>query len=149
MKSVNFQFHHYAVKNTTTWGKYARSNLTAEQVTADCRVHQRTHDDLMHKKNWMQRRYEDEADLEFEVIKRVRGDVDRLEVHHENKRRHLGNEDEYRHFRQKMDEENRARGQPQTAFEQALVHERATRDQCRESESCERQRYARERERSR
>ena len=47
-----------------------------------------------------------------------------------------------------MDEENRVRGQPQTAFEQALVQqrERATRDQRRESESRERQRYARERE---
>ena len=47
-----------------------------------------------------------------------------------------------------MDEENRARGQPQTAFEQALAQqrERATRDQCRESESRERQRYTRERE---
>ena len=45
-----------------------------------------------------------------------------------------------------MDEENSARGEPQTAFEQALAHqrERATRDQRRESESCERQRYARE-----
>ena len=149
MKSVNFQFHHYAMKSTTTWGEYARRNLTGEQVMAAHRVHQRTHDDLMHKKNWMQRHYEDEADLEFEVIKRVCGDVNRLEVHHENKRHHPGNEDEYRRFRQKMDEENRARGQPQTAFEQALAQERATRDQHRESESHERQRYARERERSR
>ena len=96
----------------------------------------------------MQRRYEDEADLEFEVIKRVRGDVNRLEVHRENKRRHPGNEDEYRCFWQKMDEENRARGQPQTTFEQALTQqqEQATRDQRWESESCECQRYARERE---
>ena len=116
MKSVNFQFHHYAVKSMTTWGEYARRNLTGEQVTADRRAHQRTHDDLMHKKNWMQHHYEDEADLEFEVIKRVHGDVDRLEVHRENKRHHPGNEDEYRHFRQKMDEENRVRGQLQTTF---------------------------------
>ena len=121
MKSVNVPFHHYAVKGVTTWGEYARHNLTGKQITADCRAHQKTHDDLMHKKNWMQHRYEDEADLEFEVIKRVRGDVDRLEVHRENKRRHPGNEDEYRRFRQKMDEENKARGQPQTAFEQALA----------------------------
>ena len=145
MKSVNFQFHHYAVKNTTTWGEYARRNLTGDQVTADRRAHQKTHDELMHKKNWMQHHYEDEADLEFEVIKRVRGDVDRLEVHRKNKRRHPGNEDEYRRFRQKMDEEQKGRGQPQTAFEQALAHERATRDQRRESELRERQRYARER----
>ena len=45
-----------------------------------------------------------------------------------------------------MDEENRGRGQPQTAFQQALAHERATRDQRWESESREHQRYARERE---
>ena len=123
LKSVSFHFHHYAVKGVMTWGEYARRNLTAEQITADRRVHQKTHDDLMHKKGWMQRRYEDEADLEFEVIKRVRGDVDRLEVHREDKRHHPGNEDKYRRFRQKMDEENRARGQPQTAFEQALAQQ--------------------------
>ena len=148
LKSVSFHFHHYAVKGVTMWGEYARHNLMAEQITADRRVHQKTHDDLMHKKGWMQHRYEDEADLEFEVIKRVRGDVDRLEVHREDKRRHPGNEDEYCRFRQKMDEENRARGQPQTTFEQALAQqrERATRDQRRELESRERQRYARERE---
>ena len=148
LKSVSFHFHHYAVIGVTTWGEYARRNLTAEQITADRKVHQKTHDDLMHKKGWMQHRYEDEADLEFEVIKRVRGDVDRLEVHREDKRRHPGNEDKYHRFRQKMDEENRARGQPQTAFEQALVQqrERATRDQRRESELSERQRYTRERE---
>ena len=47
-----------------------------------------------------------------------------------------------------MDEENRAGGQAQTAFEQALVQqrERATHDQHRESELQEHQRYARERE---
>ena len=44
------------------------------------------------------------------------------------------------------EEQNRGRGQVQTAFEQALAHERATHDQRRESESRERQRYARERE---
>ena len=83
----------------------------------------------------------------MKCIRRVCGDVDRLEVHRKNKRCHPGNEDEYRHFRQKMDEEqNRGRGQQQTTFEQALVHERATRDQRRELESHERQRYARERE---
>ena len=96
----------------------------------------------------MQRRYEDEADQEFEVIKRVRGDVDRVEVHRGERRRHLGNEDEYLRFRQKSDEEKRARGEPQTAFEQALANqrERATRDQRHESESRECQRYAREQE---
>ena len=99
MKSVNVPFHHYAVKSVTTWGECARCNLTGKQVTADRRAHQKTHDDLMHKKNWMQRRYEDEADLEFEVIKRVRGNVDRLDVHRENKCRHPGNEDEYCRFR--------------------------------------------------
>ena len=123
MKSVNVPFHHYAVKSVTTWGEYARHNLMGEQVTADCRVHQKTHDDLMHKKNWMQCHYEDEADLEFEVIKRVHGNVDRLDVHRENKCHHPGNEDEYRRFRQKMDEEYKVRGQPQTAFEQALAQQ--------------------------
>ena len=110
------------------------------------KAHQKTQDKLTHMKNWMQHCYEDEADLELEVLRRVRSDVDRLEVHHENRRRHLGNKDEYHRFRQKMEEEqNRGRG-TQTAFEQALVHERATCDQRRESESRERQRYARERE---
>ena len=147
MKSINFQFHHYAVKNMTTWGKYARRNLTGDQVTADRKAHQKTQDELTHMKNWMQHRYKDEADLEFEVLRRVCSDVDRLEVHHENRRHHSGNEDEYRRFRQKMEEEqNRGRGQRQTTFEQALAHERATRDQRRELESRERQRYARERE---
>ena len=146
LKSVDFQFHHYTVKNTTTWGKYARRHLTSNQVTADRKAHQKTQDELTHMKNWMQHRYEDKADLELDILRRVRGDVDRLEVHRENRRHHPGNEDEYRRFRQKMEEEqNRGRG-AQNAFEQALVQERATHDQHRESESHERQRYARERE---
>ena len=147
-KSVSFDFHHYAVKGVTTWGEYARHHLTSDQITADRKVHQRTHGDLVHKKGWMQPHYEDEGDLEFEVVKRLRGDVDRLEFHREDRHHHPGNEDEYRHFRQKMDKENRAAGQPQTAFEQALVQqrERATHDQRRESESREHQRYAQERE---
>ena len=69
MKSVNFQFHHYAMKNTTTWGEYARRNLTGDQVTADRKAHQKTQDELTHIKNWMQHRYEDKANLEFEVHK--------------------------------------------------------------------------------
>ena len=148
LKTVNFHFHHYAVKGKTTWGEYASRNLTADQITANRRAHQQTHDDLIQKKGWMQHRYEDEADLEFEVIKRVRGNVDRVEVHRGERCRHPGNEDEYLHFRQKMDEEKRARGEPQTTFEQALANqrERATRDQRRESELRERQRYTRERE---
>ena len=80
LKTVRFDFHHYAVKSKTTWGEYASRNLTADQITADRQAHQQTHDDLLQKKGWMQRRYKDEADLEFEVIKRVRGDVDRVEV---------------------------------------------------------------------
>ena len=122
MNSITFDFHHYAMKNVTTWGEYARRHLTSEQIMADRRVHERTHDDLVHKKGWMQCRYEDEADLEFEVIKRLRGDVDRFEFHCKDRRRHPGNDDEYRHFRQKMDEE-KAAGQPQTAFAQALVQQ--------------------------
>ena len=98
-------------------------------------------------KNWMQHHYEDEADLELEVLRQVRSDVDRLEVHRENRCRHPGNKEEYPRFRQKMEEEqNRGRGQVQTAFEQVLAHEQATCDQRRESESRERQRYGRERE---
>ena len=146
LKSVDFQFHHYTVKNTTTWGEYARRHLTSDQVMTDRKAHQKTQDELTHMKNWMQHRYEDEADLELDILRRVRGDVDRLEVHRENRRRHPGNEEEYRRVRQKMEEEqNKGRG-TQNAFEQALMHERATRDQRRESESCEWQRYTRERE---
>ena len=148
LKTIKFDFHHYAVKSKTTWGEYASRNLTPDQITADRRAHQQTHDDLVQKKGWMQRRYEDEADLEFAVIKRVRGDVDRVEVHRGERCRHPGNEDEYLRFRQKLEEDKRARGKGQTIFEQALANqrERATRDQHRESESRERQRYARERE---
>ena len=123
LKSVDFQFHHYAVKNTTTWGKYTRRQLTSDQVTADRKAHQKTQDELTHMKNWMQHRYKDEADLELDILRRVRGNVDRLAVHHENRRRHPGNEDEYRRVRQKLGEEqNKGRG-AQNAFEQALMQE--------------------------
>ena len=68
--------------------------------------------------------------------------MDRLTVHRENRRRHPGNEDEYRRMRQKLaEEQNKGRG-TQGAFNQ----ERETRDQRRESESHEWQQYARERE---
>ena len=72
LKSVDFQFHHYTVKATTTWNDYARENLTSDQVTADRKSHQKTHDELMALKNWMQRRYEEEADVEVEVLRRIR-----------------------------------------------------------------------------
>ena len=111
-------------------------------MTADRKAHQKTHDELTHLKIWMQHHYEDEADLELEILRRVHGDVDRLEVHHENRCRHPGNEDEYRCMREKLaEEQNKGRG-AQGTFNQ----ERETRDQCRESESREWQKYARERE---
>ena len=68
--------------------------------------------------------------------------MDRLTVHRENRCHHPGNKDEYRHLRQKLTEEqNQGRG-AQGAFNQ----EQETHDQCRESESLERQQYTRERE---
>ena len=89
----------------------------------------------------MQHRYQEEADLELQILQRIRGDVDRLEVHRENRRRHPSNEEEYCLMRQKLAEEQKGRG-AQGAFNQ----ERETHDQRRVSESCERQQYARERE---
>ena len=142
LKSVDIQFHHYAMKNMTTWNDYARQHLTNDQVTADRKAHQKMHDELTTLKTWMQHRYEEEADLELEILRRIRGNVDRLTVHRENRRRHSGNEDEYRHMRQKLaEEQNKGRG-AQGAFNQ----KRETHDQHRESESHERQQYARERE---
>ena len=129
-KSVDFQFNHYAMKNTTTWGDYAIRHLTNDQVTTDRKAHQKTHDELTALKTWMQHHYEEEADLELEILRRVCGDVDRLTVHRKNRRRHLGNEDEYRCMRQKLAEEhNKGRG-AQGASNQE-------RDQRRESESWE------------
>ena len=142
LKLVDFKFHHYAVKATTTWNDYARENLTGDQVTADRKAHQKTHDKLTALKNWMQHRYQEEADLELEILQRIRGDVDRLLVHREDRRRHPGNEEEYHRMRRKMSEEqNKGRG-AKGAFDQ----ERETRNQHRESESREQQQYARERE---
>ena len=59
-----------------------------------------------------------------------------------NRRCHPGNEDEYRCVRQKLEEEQNKRRGAQGASDQ----EQATRDQRQESESCEQQKYARERE---
>ena len=64
-------FHHYTVKAATTWNNYARENLTGDQVTADRKAHQKTHDKLTALKNWMQRRYQEEADLELEILQRI------------------------------------------------------------------------------
>ena len=80
-------------------------------MTADQKAHQKTHDELLHLKIWMQHCYEDEADLELEILRRVHGDVDRLEVYCENRRHHPGNEDEYHHMREKLaEEQNKGRG---------------------------------------
>ena len=142
LKSVDFQFHHYAVKATTTWNNYTRRNLTSDQVMADRKAHQKMHDELTALKIWMQRHYQEEAELELQILQRIRGDVDRLLVHREDRRRHPGNEEEYRLMRQKLaEEQNKGRGAT-GAFNQ----ECETRNQCRESESRERQQYARERE---
>ena len=125
LKSVDFQFHHYAVKNTTTWNDYSRRNLMSDQVTADRKAHQKTHDELTALKIWMQHRYQEEADLELQILQRIRSDVDRLEVHRENRCRHPGNKDEYRLMWQKLaEEQNKGRGTT-GAFNQ----ERETRDQ--------------------
>ena len=142
LKSVDFQFHHYAVKNTTTWNDYTRRHLTNDQVTADRKAHQKMHDELTTLKIWMQHRYEEEADLELEILRWIHGNVDRLMVHRENRRCHPGNEDECCRMRQKLTEEqNKGRG-AQGAFNQ----KRETRDQRRELEAHKRQQYARERE---
>ena len=129
LKSVDLQFHHYAVKNMTTWNYYARRNLTSDQVTADRKAHQKTHDELTALKIWMQHCYQEEADLKLEILRRILGDVDRLTVHRENRHRHLGNEDEY-HMRQKLaEEQTKGRGAQGTSNQE--------RDQRRESESRE------------
>ena len=141
LKMVDFKFHHYAVKVTTTWNDYTRENLTSEQVTVDRKAHQKTHDELTALKNWLQRRYQEEADLELEILQRIWGDVDRLLVHRQDRHRHPGNE-EYHRVRQKMlEEQNKGRGAI-GAFNQ----EWETHDKCQESESRERQEYTRERE---
>ena len=132
LQSVDFKFHHYAVKNTTTWNEYARRNLTSDQVTADRKAHQKTHDELIALKLWMQRRYQEEADLELQILQRIRGDVDRLEVHREDRRRHPGNEEEFHRMRQKVAEEQ-DKGRGATG---PFIQEQETR---RESESCEQQ----------
>ena len=108
---LKLKFHRYAVKAMTTWNDYTRENLTGGQVTADRKVYQKTHNELTALKNWMQRHYQEEADLELEILQRIRGDVDRLLVHREDRRRHLGNEEEYHRMRRKMSEEqNKGRG---------------------------------------
>ena len=140
LKLVDCKLHHYAVKATTTWGDYTRENLTGNQVTADRKAHQKTHDKLTALNNWMQRRYQ-EADLELEILQRIRGDVDRLVVQRKDRHRHPGNKEEYHRMKRKMSEQNKGRG-AEGAFDQ----ERETCDQHRESESWERQQYARERE---
>ena len=133
LKLVDFKLHHYAVKAMTTWGNYARENLTSDQVTADRKVHQKTHDELTALKNWMQHRYQEEADLELKILQRIRGDVDRLVVHREDRHRHPSNEEEYHRMRRKMSkEQNKGRGAKGT-----FNPERETRNQCRESESRE------------
>ena len=68
LKSVDLKFHHYAVKNMTTWNDYARRNLTSDQVMADRKAHQKTHDELTALKTWMQHHYQEEADLELEIL---------------------------------------------------------------------------------
>ena len=141
LRSVDFQLHHYAVKNTTTWNDFARQRLTSDQVTADRKAHQKMHDELTDLKRWMQHRYEEEADREWEILQRIRGDIDRLTVHREDRRRHPGNEEEYRLRRKLAAEQDKGRG-----AQGALNQERETRDQRRISESRERQQYARERE---
>ena len=68
-------------------------------MTADRKAHQKTHDKLTALKIWMQCRYQEEADLELQILQRICGGVDRLEVHRENRRRHPGNKEEYRLMR--------------------------------------------------
>ena len=126
LKMVDFKFHHYAVKAMTTWNDYTKEKLTSEQVTADRKAHQKTHDELTALKNWMQCRYQEEADLELEILQRIQGDVDRLLVHRKDRRRHPGNEKEYHRVRQEMlEEQNKERGAIG-----ASDHERETRDRC-------------------
>ena len=131
LKLVDFQFHHYAVKASTMWIDYTRQNLTSDQVTADRKAHQKTNDELTALKIWMQHRYQEEDDLQLEILQRIRGDVDRLLVHKENRHRHPGNEEEYHRMRRKMSEEQSKGKDAQGALDQ----EWETRNRCRESES--------------
>ena len=138
LKSVDFKFHHYAVKVTTTWNDYTREKLTSEQVTVDRKVHQKAHDELTALKNWMQCCYQEEADLELEILQRIQGNVERLLFHRNDRRHHPGNEKEYHRVRQMLEEQNKERGAIGTSD-----HECETCDKRRESESREQQEYAR------
>ena len=78
---------------------------------ADRKAYQKMHNELTALKNWMQRCYQEEADLELEILQRIRGDVDRLVVHRKDRCCHPGNEQEYHRMRRKMSkEQNKGRG---------------------------------------
>ena len=96
LRTMNFKFHHYTI---TTWNDFATEHLTSDQITLDCKCHQKTHDKLCDLKLWMQDRYMDEADMEFDILRRLRGDIDRVHVNRSDRNRHPGNEGEYRRQR--------------------------------------------------
>ena len=135
-------FHLYQAKNRTDWAAI-RQRKFDDEITTEWEKHKKARAEMADCKDWMNRRYEAEAILEYSDLLKSGGDFDALPERRVNPIRCPGDENQFHKERQAEERRNeeRCRGAP-GAPQSAVDAERQLQRQ-RQSEEC--QSYSRQR----
>ena len=136
-------FHLYQVRNRIDWAAVRQRKFTDDEITAEWEKHKKARTEMANCKDWMNRRFEAEAILEYSDLMKSGGDVNTLAERRVDPIRRPGNENQFHKERQaeeRRNEEHRkgAPGAPQSTVdaERQLQHQR----QSEEHQSYSRQR---------
>ena len=136
-------FHLYQVRNRTDWAAVRQQKFTDDEITAEWGKHQKAHTEMADCKEWMNRRYEAEAILEYSDLLKSGGDFDALVERRVDPVRRPGDENQFHKERQAEERRNEERRKGAPGAPQSTVD--AERQLQRQKQSEERQSYSRQR----
>ena len=131
------KLQHYSMKSQTPWTSYARTKYTPSQITKQRETYATVVDKLQDLKNWLHQCYKAEADTEIHKAEQCGGDIWKMSWQRVSMDLHPGNEDLYVALEKK---ETHLKLRP--AGSEFKGGNSLARQQHRESESMERQKYA-------
>ena len=125
-------FHLYQVRNRTDWAAVRQQKFTDDEITAEWGKHKKAHTEMADCKEWMNRRYEAEAILEYSDLLKSGGDFDALVERRVDLIRRPGDENEFHKERQAEECRKGAPGAPQSTVDAERQLQRQ-----RQSEECQ------------
>ena len=107
-------FHLYQVRNRTDWAAVRQRKFTDDEITAEWEKHKKACTEMADCKEWMNRRYEAEAILEYSDLLKSDGDFDALAERRVDPIRRPGDENQFHKERQAEErrKEERRKGAP-------------------------------------